>query len=68
MPASARNAPPGRIQPGHDRLASSLRGQPLITAAPGQFTYERLAITRYHDTYLDAHASEGHQPSDDESP
>ncbi|MEW5811515.1 MAG: DNA-binding protein [Actinomycetota bacterium] len=51
----------------HDRMASSLRGQPLITAVLEQFTYERLAITRYHDAYLDALASEGRQPGDDDS-
>lgn len=49
-------------------MASSLRGQPLITAVLEQFTYERLAITRYHDAYLDALASEGRQPGDDDPP
>ena len=33
----------------HDRMASSLRGQPLITGVLEQFTTERMAITRYHD-------------------
>jgi hypothetical protein len=45
----------------HDRLASSLRGQPLITSVLDQFTTERMAITRYHD----ALASEGRHPASD---
>ena len=49
----------------YDRMASSLRGQPLITGVLEQFTSERLAITRYHDAYLDALASEGRQPRED---
>lgn len=48
----------------HDRLASSLRGQPLITGVLEQFTTERMAITRYHDAYLDALSSEGRQARD----
>jgi hypothetical protein len=43
----------------HDRMASSLRGQPLVTGVLELFTTERMAITRYHDAYLDALASEG---------
>ncbi len=43
----------------YDRTASSLRGQPLITGVLEQFTTERMAITRYHDAYLDALTSEG---------
>lgn len=42
----------------HDRMASSRRGQPLITGVLEQFTTERMAIMRYHDAYLDALASE----------
>lgn len=49
----------------HDRMASSLRGQPLITGVLEQFTTERMAITRYHDAYLDALASEGRLPRED---
>ena len=49
----------------YDRMASSLRGQPLITGVLEQFTGERMAITRYHDAYLDALASEGRQNRDD---
>ena len=49
----------------YDRMASSLRGQPLITGVLEQFTTERMAITRYHDAYLDALTSEGRQPRDD---
>lgn len=48
----------------HDRVASSLRGQPLITSVLEQFTTERMAIIRYHDAYLDALASEGREPAD----
>lgn len=51
----------------YDRMASSLRGQPLITGVLEQFTTERMAITRYHDAYLDALASESRHPRD-ESP
>lgn len=51
----------------YDRMGSSLRGQPLITGVLEQFTSERLSITRYHDAYLDALASEGRHPRD-ESP
>lgn len=44
-----------------------LRGQPpLITAVLEQFTIERLAITRYHDAYLDALASESKLPPVDD--
>ena len=43
----------------HDRMASSLRGQPLVTGVLELFTTERMAITRYHDAYLDALASKG---------
>ncbi len=43
----------------YDRMASSLRGQPLITGVLEQVTTERRAITRYHDAYLDALTSEG---------
>ncbi len=51
----------------HDRIQSSLRGQPpLITAVLEQFTIERLAITRYHDAYLDALASESKLPPVDD--
>lgn len=46
----------------HDRVASSLRGQPLITSVLEQFTTERMSILRYHDAYLDALASEGREP------
>ncbi|PND54172.1 DNA-binding protein [Mycobacterium sp. ENV421] len=49
----------------HDRMASTLRGQPLITGVLEQFTTERIAITRYHDAYLDALASEGRQARED---
>lgn len=49
----------------HDRMASSLRGQPLITGILEQFTTERIAITRYHDAYLDALVSEGRHPRED---
>lgn len=50
----------------HDRMASSLRGQPLIIGVLEKFTTERMAITRYHDAYLDdALASEGRQPRED---
>lgn len=42
----------------HDRVASSMRGQPLITAVLEQFTTERMSVIRYHDAYLDALASE----------
>lgn len=49
----------------HDRVASSIRGQPLITSVLEQFTTERMAIIRYHDAYLDALASEGRQPAPD---
>jgi hypothetical protein len=49
----------------HDRMASTLRGQPLIIGVLEQFTSERIAITRYHDAYLDALASEGRQPQED---
>lgn len=49
----------------YDRMASSLRGQPLITGVLEQVTTERMAITRYHDAYLDALTSEGRQPRDD---
>lgn len=49
----------------YDRMASTLRGQPLITGVLEQFTTERIAITRYHDAYLDALASEGRQVSVD---
>lgn len=49
----------------YDRMASSLRGQPLITGVLEQFTTERMSITRYHDAYLDALTSEGRQPRDD---
>jgi DNA-binding transcriptional MerR regulator len=49
----------------YDRMASTLRGQPLITGVLEQFTTERMAITRYHDAYLDAVASEGRQPRED---
>lgn len=49
----------------HDRMASTLRGQPLITAVLEQFTMERMAITRYHDAYLDALQSEGRRQSDE---
>ena len=51
----------------HDRMASSLRGQPLITGVLEHFTTERMAITRYHDAYLDALASQGRQ-SQEEAP
>lgn len=43
----------------YDRMASSLRGQPLITGVLEQFTSERMSITRYHDAYLDALAFPG---------
>lgn len=46
----------------YDRMASTLRGQPLITGVLEQFTTERMAIARYHDAYLDALASEGRRP------
>lgn len=49
----------------YDRMESSLRGQPLITGVLEQFTSERPGITRYHDAYLDALASEGRQPRED---
>jgi len=49
----------------HDRVASSIRGQPLITSVLEQFTMERMGIIRYHDAYLDALASEGRQPAPD---
>ena len=49
----------------HDRMASSLRGQPLITGVLELFTTERMAITRYHDAYLDALSSEGRRPPED---
>lgn len=49
----------------YDRMASTLRGQPLITGVLEQFTTERIAITRYHDAYLDALASEGRQARED---
>lgn len=49
----------------YDRMASTLRGQPLITGVLEQFTTERMAITRYHDAYLDALASEGRQPREE---
>lgn len=49
----------------HDRVASSLRGQPLIAGVLEQCTSERMAITRYRDAYLDALASEGRQPRED---
>lgn len=49
----------------YDRMASSLRGQPLITGVLEQFTSERMSITRYHDAYLDALASQGRQPRED---
>lgn len=49
----------------HDRIQSSLRGQPLITAVLEQFTIERLAIVRYHDAYLDALSSESKLPPAD---
>ena len=49
----------------HDRMASSLRGQPLITGVLEQFTTERMAIVRYHDAYLDALVSEGRQARED---
>ncbi|MFB1298480.1 hypothetical protein ACAG24_023470 [Mycobacterium sp. pW049] len=48
----------------HDRMASTLRGQPLITGVLEQFTHERIVIARYHDAYLDALASEGKPPLD----
>jgi hypothetical protein len=51
----------------YDRMASTLRGQPLITGVLEQFTTERMAITRYHDAYLDALASQGRQPREDTS-
>lgn len=38
----------------HDRIQSSLRGQPLVTAVLEQFAIERMSIIRYHDAYLDA--------------
>jgi len=50
----------------HDRIQSTLRGQPLITAVLEQFTIERLAIIRYHDAYLDALASESKLPPTDD--
>ena len=37
----------------------------LITGVLEQFTTERMAITRYHDAYLDALASEGRHPRED---
>lgn len=49
----------------HERVASSIRGQPLITSVLEQFTIERMAIIRYHDAYLDALASESRQPAPD---
>ena len=49
----------------HDRIQSSLHGQPLITAVLENFTIERLAIVRYHDAYLDALSSESKLPPAD---
>jgi hypothetical protein len=49
----------------HDRLTSSLRGQPLITGVLEHFTTERLAITRYHDVCPDASASESRRPREE---
>lgn len=45
----------------HDRITSAMRGQPIITAVLEQFTMERMSISRYHDAYLDALASEGRE-------
>ncbi|CPV66712.1 hypothetical protein [Mycobacteroides abscessus] len=50
----------------HDRLTSTLRGQPSITSLLEHFTTERLSITRYHDAYLDALTSHGKTPPEDE--
>ena len=49
----------------YDRMASTLRGQPLVTGVLEQFTTERMAIMRYHDAYLDALASQGRQPREE---
>ncbi len=49
----------------HDRVASSIRGQPLITSVLEQFTTERMSIIRYHDAYLDALASESRHAAPD---
>ena len=51
----------------HDRVSSSLRGQPLVTAVLEQFAIERMSIIRYHDAYLDALASESKIPPTDDN-